>query len=116
MFSIIKQVFIVLPGFSESLAKKCLSLNDEPCMVRPTRIDMNPIELKYYPFMISLNKCAGNCNVLSPKICVPTETKDINVKAFNTKTNKNEAKAMTEHISWDCKCKFNSTICNLDQK
>ena len=27
-------------------------------------------------------------------------------------TNKNEAKAMPEHISCDCKCKFNSTICN----
>ena len=24
-------------------------------------------------------------------------------------TNKNEAKAMTKHISCDCKCKFNST-------
>ena len=31
-------------------------------------------------------------------------------------TNKNEAKAMTEHISCDCKCKFNSTICNSNQK
>ena len=29
-------------------------------MVRPTIIDMNPNELKYYPSMISLNKCAGN--------------------------------------------------------
>ena len=30
-------------------------------------------------------------------------------------TNKNEAKAMTEHISCDCKRKFN-TICNLNKK
>ena len=85
-------------------------------MVRPTLIDLNPVELKYYPFMISLNKCTGSCNVLSPKICVPKETKDINVKAFNMITNKNEAKAMTEHISCDCKCKFNSTTCNSNQK
>ena len=27
-------------------------------------------------------------------------------------TNKGEAKAMTEHISFDYKCKFNSTTCN----
>ena len=81
-------------------------------MVRPTLIDMNHVELKYYPFMISLNKCTGSCNVLSPKICVPKETKDINVKVFNITTNKDEPKAMTEHISCDCKCKFNSTICN----
>ena len=49
---------------------KCLFLNDEPCMVRPTIIDMNPVELKFYPFMVSLNKCTGSCNVLSPKIHV----------------------------------------------
>ena len=80
-------------------------------MVRPTLIDLNPVELKYYPFMISLNKHTGSCNVLSPKMCVSKETKDINVTTFNTITNKNQAKAMA-----DCKCKFNSTICNSNQK
>ena len=72
MFSIIKQVLIVLLSFSTSLAHdrtKCLFLNDEPCMVTPILIDMNPAELKYYPFMISLSKFIGNCNVLSPKLC-----------------------------------------------
>ena len=85
-------------------------------MVRPTLVDLNPVELKYYPFMIILNKYTGSCNVLSPKVRVPKETKDINVKAFNMITNKNEAKAMTEYISCDWKCKFNSTICNSNQK
>ena len=77
---------------------------------------MNPNELKHHLFMISLNKCTGSCNVLSPKICVPKETKNINVKAFNMTTNKDEAKAMNEHISCDCKCKFNNTACNSNQK
>ena len=81
-------------------------------LVRPTLIDLNPVELKYYPFMISLNKYTGSCNVLSPKICIPKEAKDINLKAFNMITNRNEAKAKAEHISCDCKCKFNSTVCN----
>ena len=54
----------------------CLFLNDEIYIVRPSLINMNPNELKYHPFMISLNKCTG-CNVISPKICVPKETKDI---------------------------------------
>ena len=31
-------------------------------------------------------------------------------------TNKNEAQTMTKHISCDCKCKFNSTTCNSNQK
>ena len=60
-------------------------------MVRPTLIDMHSVELKYHPFMVSLNKCTGSCNVLSPKICVPKEAKDIYVEAFNIITNKNEA-------------------------
>ena len=38
-------------------------------------------------------------------MCVPNETKNINVKAFILITNKDEAKAMTENISCDCKCK-----------
>ena len=87
--------FIVLLSFSSFLTHvakvsnetKCLFLNDKPCMVRHTLIDLNPIELKYYPFMIRLNKCTGSCNVLSPKIYVPEETKDINVKALNMKIN-----------------------------
>ena len=59
MFSLIKPVFIVLLSFSESLATKCLFLNDKPCMVRPAFIDLNPIELKYYSRIISLNICTG---------------------------------------------------------
>ena len=67
-------------------------------MVRPTLTDLNPVELKYYPFMISLNKCTGSCNVFSPETCVPKERNDINVTAFNMITIKNEDKAMTGHI------------------
>ena len=67
-------------------------------MVRPTPIDLNPVELKYYPFMISLDKCTERCNVVSPKVCVPKETKDINVKAFIMIANKNKAITMTEYI------------------
>ena len=104
-------LFIVLFSFSSSLSTKCLFLNDEPCMVGPTRIDFNPVELKYYPFLISLNECSGSCNNLSPK-----EIKDINFEAFNIITNKNKAKVMTQHILCHCKCKLNSTICNSNQK
>ena len=94
MPSLIKQMFIVLLTFSESLGRertKCLSLNDEPCMVRPTlinlRLTLNPVELKYYPFMTTLDKCNGSCNVLSPKRCVTKETKDINVKVYKMTSN-----------------------------
>ena len=93
-----------------------MSLNDELCMIRPTLIDLYPVELKYYPFMINLDKCSGSFYALSPKICTPKKTKDLNVKVFNMITNKNEAKTMTKHISYDCKCKSNSSTCNSYKK
>ena len=74
----IKQVFIALLSFSESLAHnriKCLYLIDEPYIVGLSLIDLNPVELKHYPFMIRLNKCTGSFNHLWPKICVPKEKK-----------------------------------------
>ena len=61
-------MFIVFLRFIDTLATKCVSSNDEPCMVRPTLIALNPVELKYYPFMVSLYKCDGSCNVLPLKI------------------------------------------------
>ena len=74
MFWLIKQVFVVLLSFGGSLAGECASLNNEPCLT--TLIDLNPIELNYYPLMISLDKCNGRCNAddeLSSKISVPSK-------------------------------------------
>ena len=31
-------------------------------MVRPTLINLSPVELKHYLFMLSLNKYTGSCN------------------------------------------------------
>ena len=55
MFRSIKQVFIALLSFSGFLATKCVSLNNELCVIRPTLIDLNPIKLNYYPVIISLD-------------------------------------------------------------
>ena len=49
-------------------------LNDEPWLDLPLLI-LNLVNLKHYPFMINLNKCSGSCNLLFPKIYVPTEKK-----------------------------------------
>ena len=67
--------------------------------------------------MISLGTSNGSCNSandLSMRICVPSKTKDADVKVFNMITNKNEAKTMANHFI--CKCKLNSTTCNSNQK
>ena len=80
-------------------------------MVRPT-IDLNPVKLKYYPFMTSLDKCSGSCDVLWSNISVPKRTKDINIKAFHMITNKKWNLNNGKTFSCDCTCKFNSTTCN----
>ena len=68
-------------------------------MIRSTVIDLNLIEL--INFFMSLNKCNGGCNVidnLSTKICVPSKTKDRNIRLFITLIRKNEVKTLIEHI------------------
>ena len=90
-------MFIALLSFSGSLATKCVSLNNVPCMIMPTLIDLNPVKLNYHPFMISLDKCSGSCSSvddLSTKKCVLNKTKDINVNVINIITNIIEAKTM----------------------
>ena len=52
--------------------------------------------------MISLDTFSGICNSddeLSAKMCVPTQTKDVNVQVFSMITSRNEVKAMVKHIS-----------------
>ena len=82
MFVHIKQMLPGLLCFGESLAAKCMSLNNEPCMFRPFLIDLNLVELNYYPFMISWDQCSESCKSvddLSTKIHVPIKTKDCKV-------------------------------------
>ena len=65
--------------------------------------------------MISLDKCNGSCNAvdeLSTKICVQSETKDINFKLFNMIARINEVKTLVKHILYDCKCKLDSRTCS----
>ena len=47
MFKLIKQGFIVLLSFSRFSATKCVFLNNDPCMTRPTLTDLNRAELNY---------------------------------------------------------------------
>ena len=119
MFWLIKQVFIVLLSFGEFLASKCVSLNNKSCMARPSFIGLNPVEFNYYSFIISLDKYSGNCNAvdyLFTSKCVPSKIKVVNIKVLNMITKLNEAKTLVKHISCNCKCKFDSTTCNSNQK
>ena len=94
-------------------------MNNEPCLIRPALTDLNPVELGSYPVMISLDKCNGSCNVvdgLSTKMCVPIKTKDINVKVFYMIIRINEVKTLVKYIQCNCKCKFDITTHESNEK
>ena len=58
-------------------ATKCVFLKNQPCITRSTLINLNPVELNYYPFIICLDKYNGRCYGvdLSTKIFVPSKIK-----------------------------------------
>lgn len=69
-------------------------------------------KINYSPFMVILDKYNRSCSAIddwSMKICVPSETKDVNVKVRNMMRRIYKAEALVKHISWDCKWKSNST-------
>ena len=69
---------------------KCISLNNQSWLARPTIIDLNPNEYGD-PFY---------------RICVPNKREDITVSVFNMITRMNPSKTLTKHISCKCKYKF----------
>ena len=78
--------------------QKCISLNNQPCKVRPILIDLNLDEynqgLRYYSITVNLDRCNGSCKTLddtSSRICVPNKTKDANLIVFNMITRINES-------------------------
>ena len=57
--------------------------------------------------MFSLDRCNRNCknlDVQSGRICIPNKTKDANLNLFNVIIDIN-----------NCRCKFDSKKCNLNQ-
>ena len=116
-------MFIVLSNIvNGSNHTKCISLGNQKCMIQPTLINSHPNkysqEFHYYPFVVKLDRCVGSCNTLndlSNKVCVPNKTEDLNLSMFNMITGISESKALTKHISCQCKCRFDEKKCNSDQ-
>ena len=69
-------------------------------MTQPTPINLHPNEcsqeLHYYPFLVKLDSML----------------EDLNLRVFNMITGINELKALTKHMSCECKCKFDGRKCN----
>ena len=68
-----------------------MPLNNGQCKTRPFLIDLNIVELKHYPYIITLDKCNGSYKTLteiSDRICVANKTENVNLNVFNLITRK----------------------------
>ena len=97
IFSFVKKVFVLgliaLSKFTNAL--KCVSMNNQACIVRPEIINTNSNNPIFYPFSVKINRCSDNCNNINDpyaRICVPDTTKDLKVKVFNLMSKTNETR------------------------
>ena len=51
-------------AFNSKQPIKCLSLSNQPCETRLTLVDINPHEVLFYSFTVSINKCGGSCDTI----------------------------------------------------
>ena len=68
--------------------------------------------------MVKLDRIVGSCdtlNDLSNKVCIPNITEDLNLSVFNMIIGINNSETLAEHISCECKCKFDGTKCYSNQ-
>ena len=108
MFELIKKIFIRLLTdiVSTSNYAKCMSLDNQKCMIQSTLISLHPNEYSqefhYYLSAVKLDRCVRSfdtLNDLSNKVCIPNKTKDLSLSMFNMTTGINESKMLTKHIS-----------------
>ena len=125
MPSYIKKIFIgsLASVVIASNYAKCVSLSIQECTIQPTINNSHPNEythgLYYYQSAVNLDWCVGTCNSfneLFSKVCVPNKTEDLIWSVFNMITGINESKTLTRYILCKCKCKFDDTKWNSNQK
>ena len=109
----------MLLGFGGSLTTTCMFLNNQPCTATPTDTDLNPDELHFYSFIVSLDRCDGSCNTADDpfgRICVPNKIEHINLKVFNMMKEVNVEKKFVKHNSSETRCEFDGEKYNSKQK
>ena len=122
IFSFVKKVFVLgLTVLSSSItgALNCVLMNNQEYKVRPKIVDISSNNLIFYPFIVKVNRCSGNCNSINDpyaRICVPDIVKKINVKVFDLMSRTNETRSIKSHETCKCICRLNKIICNNKQR
>ena len=84
--------------------KKCVSMTNQECKVRPEIVNLNSHEPVFYPFSIKTSQCSGSCNNINDpytRMCVLEVVKNVNVKVLNLMSRTNK----TRHTEWHKTCK-----------
>ena len=61
-------------------------MNNQECKVRPQIVNLNWMNLCFFPFSNETSKCSVSCNNINnpyPKLCVPNVARNLNVKVLN---------------------------------
>ena len=73
-----------------SIRTKCVSLDNQRCMIQLTIIKLHPNEyiqgLHYYPFVVNLGRCTESCNTLDDLLnreWVPNKRERLNLNVFD---------------------------------
>ena len=96
---------------------KCISLTNRPFQGRLVNINFD--KTFFYPFIVSVNKCGGNCNTIDDPyagVHVPNKIKKINTKVFNSMSGVNETRFLVQNQSCECKYRLSKSVCSSKQK
>ena len=94
-------------------------MNNQDCKIRREIINLNTNESLFYPYSIKINKCKDSYNIINdpyPKICVPNNIKNTNVKVINLMSRTKRTRHIKRHKTRKCKCKLDASICNNKQR
>ena len=94
-------------------------MNNQECKVIPEIVNINSIELLFYPCSIKTSKSGGSCNNISHpyvKLCVPDNVKNLKIKVFSLMSRINETRHIKWHETCKCKCRLNGSAYNNKQR
>ena len=65
---------------------QCVFIKNWPFQARSIFADMDSSETLFYSFIVSINKCGGNCNTIDApyaRVCISNDLKNMNLKISN---------------------------------
>ena len=85
--------------FGESLAfnskgpTKCVPINNQQFEARPRLVDTFSNKTLFYPFIVSVDKCGGDCSTIDDpiyaRVCVANKVKNTTIKVYSLITGVN---------------------------